>query len=163
MSGININTLLTIGNGIVPPLTVTKGSDNIFNVDIMECDPGCLTLNYIVKQVDNLVVSCKQHMDDTSYVFKLSLREEHEKPQPKILKIEHPTVDISCSYCIYMDRDVLKNVNPGKYWWGIGIEVNGSKQVFSPNVLTINADITDVSGGQIINATPLINIDDVEL
>ena len=161
MSRIVGNELITVGKNKVPSLAVTKGSSNIFNVNILDCAPGCL-LQYIVKRVDNLTVVCKQHIDDSRYVFKIDLQEETQKQQPKIQMTDHPSADIACIYHIRMDSDVLRNVNPGKYWWTIRVEVNGDKQVFIPNVLTVYADLTDTSGGQIINSTPLINIDDIK-
>lgn len=157
-----MNELLQVGNGIVVPAIATKGSDNIYSVALGDCGSSCL-VNFIAKEVDNMTVVCKKHIEDSTYVFQLDLREELEKEQPKIQKVLNPMPGYVCVYYIHITPDMLARVNPGKYWWSIRIEKNGTRKVLGSNVFTILPDGTDTSGGQFFSSELLKNIDDEEM
>lgn len=149
--------------GRVRAESMVKGTDKIIAVLLAEVQNPAL-LEYNIPEVENIILICKKHIDDISYIFKLELTEEQRKEDPKVtvqpadrgLKIN--TVE----YMFHITPEMTQHILPGKYWYSIHFRKNGQDIQFKANILTIEPNIIDSPGGQFVNSEVLPNLDEYE-
>lgn len=144
-----VDPILSADRGRVRAETMTKGTDKYMGILIAKSSNG-FTLDDDVPQLDNIKLVCKKHVDDTNYMFKLDFIEEQGKENPKVTAVPHKRMKGTSVYTFHITPDMTQDIIPGKYWYGISFITNGAINSFGSNVLTIEPNITDDSGGQYV-------------
>lgn len=139
--------IVSADRGRVRAETMVKRTDKLIPVLVAKSSNG-ITLDDDVPQLDNITLVCKKHLDDARYIFKLDFLEEQQKENPQVTIQSYKGMRGAFAYVFHITPDMTKYVVPGKYWYGISCIINGAKISLRGNVLTIEPDITDDSGGQ---------------
>lgn len=142
--------IVSADRGRVRAETMVKGTDKLIPVLVAKSSNG-ITLDDGAPQLDNITLVCKKHPDDARYIFKLDFLEEQQKENPQVTIQPYrgrEGIKGAFAYVFHITPDMTKYVVPNKYWYGISYIINGAKISFRANVLTIEPDITDDSGGQ---------------